>query len=143
MPALAQLSAWRSGVNSGSQPLDSAEFHLNFDPTVLEVVEITQVFAPFGVQLPGSGFNNTNGTLDYYSGTVTNLPNGLFTVANVTFRAKVNASASPLTLSTTEPRQTRAFYNGGIALAATNNAIVNVGTGILTPTATPSGYLWN
>jgi hypothetical protein len=38
-----QLVTVSLGVNANAQLLDSAEFHLDFDPTVLEVVQISQV----------------------------------------------------------------------------------------------------
>lgn len=82
-------------IDTGTQPIDGAEFHLNFDPQVLHVVDAAG--SPTSTILAGETLslellnhaNNAIGTIDYAAGIAFESPPaaGRFTVATIFLRA--------------------------------------------------------
>ena len=55
-----------------AEQYDGAEFHLNFDPTVLQVtnLDVSAADAVLPVPLVNETFDNGNGTIDFAGGTL-------------------------------------------------------------------------
>jgi LysM repeat protein len=118
--------------------LSAIELHLSFNPSVLEVISVTNggfVVADFSAQ---NVFDNTAGTIDYAVAQMNRAPaQGSGALLNISFRAKTNGS------STVTLRATQAVPSGlllsdvnGMAIQASWVAgNVNVGTAaVVTPT---------
>ena len=133
--------------------LTALELHLSFNPSVLEVVQVTNggfVAADFTAQ---NTFNNTTGTIDYAIAQFSQSPaQGSGSLLNIVFRAKANGNA------TVALRATQAVPSGlllsnqnGMAIQATwENGSVTVGDLTTTPspviptvtkTATPTSIV--
>ncbi len=119
--------------------LTAFELHLSFNPSVLEVTQVTNggfVVADFTAQ---NIFDNAAGTLDYAVAQM-NRPavQGSGTLLKITFRAKANGSSS-LALRVTQAAPTGLLLadSNGMALQASwVNGTINVGNVGVTP-ATP------
>jgi LysM repeat protein len=119
--------------------LAAFEVHLQFNPAVLEVLQVTNgsfVAADFVAQ---NVFDNTAGTLDYAIAQLNRTPvQGSGTLVTIVFRAKANGSAV-IGLRSTSAAPTGlllADQNGGAIQANWINATVHVGP-TPTPTALP------
>lgn len=111
-------------MQAGTQLVDGAEAHLNFDPSVLQVVRLnTGKVLPVPIQ---STFSNTEGTIDYSAGTFSNFPTGTFTVATVTFTAIAASPETPLTFSTSAPRRSDVTFGGTSVRSSTPKGAVTV-----------------
>ncbi len=104
-------------VRAGNQQVDGAEAHLDFDPAVLEVVELT----------PGDSletviqrqFSNVTGTIDFAAGTFADFPSGTFDLVHIQFQAVAAAPASTtLEFQREPPRQTNVTFRGESVLDA-------------------------
>jgi len=101
-----------------AQEVDSAEAHIDFDPSILEVLSVTPGTA-LNQDVSGPNFNNTSnpGTIDYAGGNIPALhgpnPDGSFTLMTIRFRA-VGEGISPLDFIELPAvfRDTRAFLAG-------------------------------
>ncbi|PDV97415.1 hypothetical protein A9Q02_18355 [Candidatus Chloroploca asiatica] len=113
-------------IRTGDYDVDAAAAYLTFDP---EVLEVTQVVA--GTAFPISlleKLDNTAGTLDLARGIITApWPQGTFTLATVTFRAKqVAPDGTALTLSQVAPRQSDVTFEGASLLEDVRPATITV-----------------
>jgi LysM repeat protein len=128
--------------------LTAAELHLSFNPTVLEVMQLSNggfVVADFTAQ---NTFDNAAGTIDYAVAQINRPPaNGSGALLNITFRAKANG-VSPVNFRGTQAAPTGVILadpNGMPIPAALANGSVNVGNVPITPqptvqpTAQPTG----
>jgi parallel beta-helix repeat protein len=115
-------------IHSGGQPVDGAEAHLNFDPTVLQVVDLAR-----GTALPQvmqDAYDNHAGTIDYSAGLLAGTPpSGSFTLATVTFRALAETEGTVIPFITTAPRKTDVAYQGRSVLDAQRSARIVVEAG--------------
>jgi parallel beta-helix repeat protein len=98
-------------IRSGQQPVDRAEAHLDFDPTVLQVVSLTG-----GSALPAelqNAYDNGVGTVDYDAELLTgDPPSGTFTLATVTFRALTETPGTVISFVVAAPRRSDVLYGG-------------------------------
>ncbi len=120
--------------------LSAVELHLAYNPSILEVTQITNggfVVADFVAQ---NIFNNAAGTIDYAIAQM-NRPTaqGSGALLNITFHAKANGSSN-LTLRATQASPSGLILsdaNGVAILTSWSNGSVTVGTQVPS-TATPS-----
>jgi len=114
-------------VEAGSQPVDGAEAHLDFDAGVLQVVEVTA-----GTTLPSeiqSIFDNAAGTVDYAAGVLTgDPPAGTFVLATIRFQALASTVGlpTPLSFAFAAPRITDLAYQGSSILSSFADGAVMV-----------------
>jgi hypothetical protein len=135
-------------VVAGSQPVDGAEVHLDFDRTYLQVVDASG--DPTGAIIAGSVLevpiqnivHNDRGEIDFAAGTFLAPPSGTFVLATIRFEALwgTSGASTPLTFSTQLPRKTEVTHGGGSVLAGVENGSVTIGgqTPPPTPTVTPT-----
>jgi hypothetical protein len=115
-------------LNTGSQSVDGVQTGLNFNPGVLQVVQMSGNSTLFPLELQNQ-FDNNNGTLDYSAGTLSNFPSGDFTVLEVEFEAIADTGTSGLEFNLMPPRTTDVTFGGQSVLTDTSNGIVIVGSG--------------
>jgi Peptidase family M23/Cohesin domain len=117
-------------VRSGTQPIDGAAVYLDFDPAVLEIVSVipsaslpislTQKIDPLG------------GHLDLVRGAISSLPQGTFSLATVTFRARTAApTGTSLSISRTTARPSDVSFGGVSKLGQTIPATLTIRDGVL------------
>jgi hypothetical protein len=111
-------------VEAGQQPVDGAAAYLNFDPTVLQVEDVT-AGNQLGVELQRQ-LDNAAGTVDYAAATFADFPSGSFALATVQFRALQPAAVTSLTLRRLAPRQSDATFGGRSVLGASPGATLAV-----------------
>ena len=93
-----------------NQSWDTADAHLNFSPTYLEVVSITDGALPIVL---GSQFDNTNGTIDYTAGILGAYVTGPLLVCTIDFTSKNTNGVSTLQFVDIAPlRVTDMIYAG-------------------------------
>lgn len=116
-------------VQAGIQVVDSVSAYLDFDPDVLEVVDVTA-----GTELDTvleNTYDNTAGEIDFVAGTLSDFPSGTFGLATVNFRAIGGSPGSPVTFSSAVPRQSDAAFDGVSVLDQTEDGVVTVGNTIV------------
>lgn len=124
-------------VQTQGLPVDRVAGYLNFDASVIEVVQVTE-----GTALPEmkvNNFDNQAGHIDFvaaYSGI--SPPSEDFVLATVTFRAITADAQSILRFNDSASRQTAIFYNNTDYLSATSSGEISV-----IPLAGPTLYLPN
>ena len=135
----------RVQIVAGSQPVDGAEVHLDFNPLYLQVVDAAG--NPIGT-IDGSGVldvpianaaNNTTGQIDYAAGTFSGSPpSGTFTLATIRFKAMwgTGGASTPLTFINTLPRKTDVRFGVNSVLASATSGTVTISGE--TPPATPT-----
>ncbi len=121
-------------IATGSQPVDGAEVHLDFDPTYLQVVDGSG--NPASAIESGGTFdvliqnvvNNDEGRIDFAAGTFDVPPNGTFVLATIHFRALqiTDAGSTPLTFVSREGSPTNAVYGGDSMLGDIVDGVVTV-----------------
>ena len=116
------------------EPVNTAEAHINFVTTYLEVVSITA-----GTTLPvplQSTFSNTAGTIDYVAGATLGspAPTETFVLATLNLRAKAVTAATPLTFVYISPLRNTEAYVGLAVPSLTHSAVFN-GSVIINPAA--------
>jgi len=79
-------------VRTDGTPIDVAEVHIEFDPNILEVAELTSGTA-LPVPIEGPISNNTEGTIDYATSTFGDIPDNTFTLLTITFIAKASGNS--------------------------------------------------
>ena len=136
-------------VLAGSQALDVAEVHINFDPLYLQVVEEDGVPASTvegGVILDvplQNRVDNDAGEIDYAAGTFGAQPSDTFVLATIRFKALLNTAGSgtPLVFVHQLPRKTDVNYEGSSVLADAIGGSVAIDPGyrIYLPLAIRSG----
>jgi hypothetical protein len=122
-------------VDAGSQPVDGAEVHLDFDPVYLQVVDANGDPAS---DIENSGVlstlilnqaSNTTGQIDFATGILQGeLPSGTFLLATLHLRAlnDTGSDTTSLTFVTQAPRQTNVTHGGNSVLAQVHNAAVRI-----------------
>jgi hypothetical protein len=109
-------------VQAGTQFVDGVAAYLDFNPSLLQVTQITNGAAlPLELQ---KQYSNAAGTVDYAAGALSNFPSGTFTVATVTFGALAQSSGTSVCLHTAAPRQSDVTYGGTSLLPDLQCAIV-------------------
>jgi|GEM_PF-870269 len=143
-------------LDSGSQPVDSAQFALQYDPTLFDVVDASGIVLTTNPATPGTALptvlqnqlDTTAGVVRFAAGVAVTsggagpAPSGSFVLATVRFRLRVPPAGSAGTLLAFDPLGTQAFYQGTDVLAGTGGVIwpalvVPPGTTSVPPTATP------
>jgi len=124
-------------VEAGSQPVDLAEAHLNFNPAYLRVLNLTPGSALNVLQ---SEYSNTAGTIDYAAGLAGGpYPTGTFTLVTIEFEALALTPGTPLAfVYTPVTRETKVEYNGYSILDTAYDGVVVVAEATATPTHTPT-----
>jgi hypothetical protein len=120
-------------VDAGSQLVDGAEVHLDYDPSRLQVVDADGNPAD---HVDNSGaldvvlrnnVDNTAGRIDFAAGTFSATPpSGAFALAAIRLRA-LNLTGSPsteLSFVLEPPRRTNVVYAGLSVLGGTNDGVV-------------------
>jgi parallel beta-helix repeat protein len=98
-------------VQAGEQQVDSASAYLDFDPTLLEVVNMTSG-DHLNLTLENS-FDNGAGTIDFAAGKLTSpFPSGDFELVTISLRAKAATARTPLGFVFNPSRRTDATFNG-------------------------------
>jgi hypothetical protein len=133
-------------IAAGSQPLDGAEVHIDYDPLHLQVVDAagnpaSTIVGGSALDVPIQNWaNNALGQIDYAAGTFGAPPSGTFVLATIRFRALTGtgAGSTPLTFVSRGGSPTSATYAGESVLTGVQNGSVTIAgdTGTVTPTAT-------
>ena len=132
-------------VEAGSQPLDTVDAFLAFDPALLQVLQLIP-----GATLPTlltSSYNNITGLISYSAGEQLGGPDpsGSFALVTVRFQAQATLvpGGTPLTYLFEPPAHTTdVFYQGLSVLDSAEGGTVIVQsppTATPTPTLTPTG----
>ena len=122
-----------------NQSWDTADVHLNFRPTYMNVTGITD-----GGSLTiilGSTFDNVAGTIDYTAGVLGTTVNGSLLVCTINFTSKSASGVSTLDFVNIEPlRVTDIIYSGDRLLdwSMVVNGTVIIGSPTLTVNVTPA-----
>ncbi|MFN7118380.1 MAG: carbohydrate-binding protein [Saprospiraceae bacterium] len=106
-------------VQAGTQLVDLAEVHLNFNPAVIRVKSITPTGPLTALVLVPASFDNINGTIDYAAGVTTNFPSGTFNFVIIECEAIANG-ISGLTFNKVFPRETQVTGQNGSGGSAGN-----------------------
>ncbi len=119
-------------VQAGTQHVDAGAAYLNFDPVVLQVESV----AAGGILSSEfqNEFDNDAGTVGYAAFTLSDFPDGTFTLCTVTFMATAVSDGTTVEFNTTGPRTSDATYGGWSVLdeAIDGLVVVNPGTGQVT-----------
>jgi len=122
--AVGQVFTLAIQLQAGSQPVDGAEAHLDFDPAYLRVVnadgvevnEITAVTTSLDTVLQNSA-DNSQGTIDYGAGVlVGEPPTGTITLASIRLKAITETVGTALPFVFTALRKTDVVFEGGSVL---------------------------
>ncbi len=134
---------------AGAQAVDGAEFHLDFDPVYLRVVDaagnpVTSIESSGVLDVPlQNSVDNAAGRIDFAAGTFSATPpSGTFAVATIRFKALwgTGGAATPLTFITVLPRKTDVTFGGASVFAGATNGTVTISgeTPPAPPTLTPA-----
>ncbi len=146
--SIEQNFTWDIKVIAGAQAVDSASAYLNFDPAVLQVVQVTPGSAlPEVVQ---NAFDNLTGQVNFSANATDSRPSGTFTLATVTFHAVTATPLTALTFNTLAPRQSDVTYFNASVLASSTGGNVEItmtafidGSVTLQGRPTPPGPRWS
>jgi len=121
-------------VDSGTQPVDAAEVHLDFDPAYLQAVDMNG--NPTDVLELGSALeaemqnhvDNATGAIDLAAGTFGEASSGSFTLATVYFHALqvTNQSGTSLTFVSRQGSSTDVAYDAQSVLGELSNGVVAI-----------------
>jgi len=133
-------------VDAGSQPVDGAEVHLDFDSLYLQVVDAdgdpaSDIESSGVLDVPiRNHVDNAAGQIDFMAGTFGVPPSGTFVLATVRFRAlqRTAAGGTALTFVTELPRKSDAMFVGASVLDQVHHGIVRIGEPTPTPTSRPT-----
>ncbi len=112
-------------VEAGAQPVDAVDAFVDFDPALLQVLELIP-----GTTLPTilqSVFDNTAGQIDYAAGRPLGdgPASGTFTLATIRFRAVAVTAGTQLTFVFDPPtRNTDVFFEGLSVLGSVTGATI-------------------
>jgi hypothetical protein len=139
-------------VVAGSQPVDGAEIHVDFNPVYLQVVDaggnpVTEIEP--GTALDVALLNNVNnaqGQIDYAAGKLTGTPpSGTFVLATIRFKALAGTGggSTPLTFVSRGGSPTNVTYAGDSVLTGVENGgvVISGGTPAITGTVTSTPTL--
>ena len=110
-------------VEAGQQPVDGAAAYVNFDPSVLQVEEVT-AGGQFGLELQRQ-VDNAAGTVNYAAATFEDFPAGTFGLATLHVRA-LRTGTTTLVLNRTAPRQSDVTFGGASVFAPAQIATVTI-----------------
>jgi len=120
-------------VEAGSQPVDGAEIHLDYDPSRLQVVDaggnpVDHVDSSGTLDVVlRNHVDNAAGQIDFAAGTFSATPpSGTFALATIRLKA-VNLAGSPATelhFVRESPRKTNVVYAGFSVLGGTSDGVV-------------------
>jgi hypothetical protein len=112
-------------VQAGSQDVDGASAYLNFDPTYLEVVDMT-AGGDLSLELENS-FDNGAGTINYAAGKLTApYPSGNFDLVTIRLTAKAETTGTSLEFQSNPPRRTNVTFNGASVFDHAENGSITV-----------------
>jgi hypothetical protein len=131
-------------VQAGQQPVDAVDAFVDFDPALVQVLEIMP-----GTALPTflqSSFDNTTGQINYSAGRplVNGPASGTFTLATIRLRALAPTPGTQLTFVFEPPsRKTDVFFQGLSVFRSATDATVVIQqptptATVVPPTATPT-----
>ena len=131
-------------VATYGQPVDSAQAYIDFDPSLLEVVDADLGTAGVQIQrgtaLPDelqNSVDNGCGQINFAAGMFGGQPlTGTFTLATVEFKAKAATGGTPLSFVFVAPRETKTSLEGMNQLSAYTDGTVIIGGDPFTVTAT-------
>jgi hypothetical protein len=113
-------------VQAGDQEVDAAAGYLNFDPALLQVVDLTPGPA-LNVELQNE-FDNVAGEISYAAGKLTPpFPSGTFALYTVTLEAISGTPGTDLAFNLEAPRLSDITFGGASVLDRTESGTVTVG----------------
>ena len=130
-----EVFALQIQVAAGSQPVDGAEVHLDFDAAHLQVVDGSGQAADtiksgdildLTIQ---NNVDNEQGTIDFAAGTLSGGRTGTFVLATIRFKAlqTTNGTNIPLTFVSRGGNPTNVTYGGDSVLAGTTGGTIIIG----------------
>ncbi len=121
-------------VSAGSQPVDSVQANINFDPSFLQVVSVT----------PGStlttaiaGPTTGSGTVDYSAGILGGSATGTFTVMTIRFKAIGSSGSTNISFNTGGSRNSDVLYSGDSKVTGRTGGTVTISSSAIVPTPGP------
>ena len=124
-PAVGQLFRVEAGA---SNPVDTVQVYLDFDPAILQLVEM-DAGDTLEVGLE-SAFDNLTGRVDYAAGTMGDSASAPFTLVSLTFRAvnpTTTAGTQLLFAPLIAPRETKPIEAGANNLGTLNPLTLVIG----------------
>lgn len=123
-------------IQAGSQPVDSAQVYIDFDPTYLNVLGLTG-----GLTLTElyRSYDNIAGQIGYSAFTLGPGATGTFTLVTIEFQAMAITAGTDLTFGFTPPRETKVRNGEFKVLGSTSGAQVEIVASTPTPTSVPLG----
>jgi len=113
-------------AGAGMQMLDAVEVHLDFNESVLQVLDLDNlVSSTLGVTLLPPQFDNTDGEIDFAAGTFTSFPTAPLNVLAINFEV-VGEGTSPLNFILDFPRPSNVTFDGESVLNQAVGAFVTV-----------------
>jgi len=112
-------------VTTGIHPVDGAQAYLNFDPTKLQVKQVTGNSSLLPLVLQNQ-YDNTLGSLDYAASTLSDFPCGTFILAQIQFQAIAVTSETGLTFHFGLPRNTDVTNSGVSVLNGRINGSIEI-----------------
>lgn len=111
-------------VEAGKQRVDGVAAYLDFDPTVIQVVSITNSRAlPLQIQ---NSIDNENGQILFAAGALNDYPSQTFDLANIQFKALGETSNTPLTFEFDPPHRTDVTFGGLSVLGTYRDGTISI-----------------
>jgi len=123
-------------IAAGSQPVNTVQASLKFDPTYLEVQSLTPVGGLDGVLQ--NEYDNAAGTISYATGKLGGSVTGTFGVVQISFKAKATVPSTAVQFQFVQPLASDVLMDGLSVMAGTTNASVTIQSGGTVPTNTPA-----
>lgn len=122
-------------VNAGTQPVNTVQATLKFDPTYLEVQSLT----PLGelTMAAENKYDNAAGTIGYSVAKTGGSVTGTFNVVQITFKAKATVPSTAVEFQFVQPLASDVLNEGISVMAGASNGTVVVQSGGTVPTITP------
>jgi hypothetical protein len=115
-------------VETGTQSVDAVEVHLNFDPAVLQVNNVTDVAdSVWPVALIEAAADNSTGEVHAAYGTFSDFPSGAPTFLSIQFETLTTTPNIDLTFGFKFPQETQATFGGQNVLAQCSNRVSHSG----------------
>jgi hypothetical protein len=129
-------------IRSGEQLVDAAQVFIDFDPAILEALEvIPSPDLPQELPLPIPKIDNQAGQINYVAGKLLGqLPSGVFTVMSIRMRALQLTVGAPLTIVKRRALSATSYLDTAVSSEGQRLSLtLNSGRVIVAmPTATPS-----
>jgi hypothetical protein len=124
-------------ARAGAQAIDGASVYLDFDPAVLQVVDMTP-----GTGLPVAIENeadNVLGRVDFSAGTFAQFPSGTVSLVTITFRALAPSPAAAIVFNDDGARTSDVTFGGASVLGDVQAASIAIsGQPTASPQSTPT-----